>query len=55
MPLKHPKAPASSTESLSVPPLFTRESADVPRHQLPRLQKQPEPVHDGSTTAGFHH
>jgi glutamate decarboxylase len=28
--------------------------ADLER-QLPRLQKQPEPVHDSTTAAGFHH
>ena len=25
------------------------------KRQLPRLQKQPAPVHDSSTAAGFHH
>ncbi len=28
--------------------------ADLKR-QLPRLQKQPAPVHDSTTAAGFHH
>ncbi len=42
MPLKHPKIPAASAESLSVPPLFTRESAEVPRHALPPDQLPPD-------------
>ena len=42
MALKHPKGPAASAESLSVPPLFTRERAEVPRHQLPEAQLPPD-------------
>ena len=42
MTLKHPKVPATSGESLSVPPLFTRESAEVPRHLLPEQQLPPD-------------
>ena len=42
MPLKHPKVPAASAESLSVPPLFTREGAEVPRHALPEEQLPPD-------------
>ena len=49
MPLKHPKGPAASATSLSVPPLFTRESADVP-HKYGLVH-----THDSSTAAGFHH
>jgi len=40
--LKHPKVPTASADSLSVPPLFTRESAQVPRHELPPDQLPPE-------------
>jgi glutamate decarboxylase len=40
--LKHPKGPAASAESLSVPPLFTRERAEVPRHLLPEAQLPPD-------------
>ena len=42
MTLKHPKAPAASSESLSVPPLFTLESAEVPRHLLPEGELPPD-------------
>ena len=42
MPLKHPKGPAASTDSLSVPPLFTREDTDVPRHELPEGELPPD-------------
>ena len=42
MPLKHPKIPTASAESLSVPPLFTREGAEVPRHALPPDQLPPD-------------
>jgi glutamate decarboxylase len=38
---------------------FSHDMADLLiqdlERQLPRLQKQPEPVHDSSTAAGFHH
>jgi glutamate decarboxylase len=38
---------------------FTHDLADQLvsdlKRQLPRLQKQPEPVHDGRNAAGFHH
>jgi glutamate decarboxylase len=40
--LKHPKAPEASAESLSVPPLFTLESMEVPRHLLPERQLPPD-------------
>ncbi len=43
MTLKHPKAPAAArVGSLSVPPLFTLESMDVPRHSLPEGQLPPD-------------
>jgi glutamate decarboxylase len=38
---------------------FTHDTADLLlrdlKRVLPRLQKQPEPVHDGAGTSGFHH
>ena len=38
---------------------FTRDVADLLlrdlKRQLPRLEKQAEPVHDVATAAGFHH
>ena len=38
---------------------FTRDVADLLikdlKRQLPRLEKQPEPVHDAASAAGFHH
>ena len=38
---------------------FTRDVADLLikdlERQLPRLEKQPEPVHDAESAAGFHH
>jgi glutamate decarboxylase len=38
---------------------FTHDLADMLldelKHQLPRLEKQPAPAHDGSTGSGFHH
>ena len=38
---------------------FTHDLADLLvsdlKRQLPRLQKQPAPVHDGATASGFHH
>jgi glutamate decarboxylase len=38
---------------------FTHDLADLLvsdlKRQLPRLQKQPEPVHDGANASGFHH
>jgi glutamate decarboxylase len=40
--LKHPKAPVASPQSLSVPPLFTLESTEVPRHLLPGSQLSPD-------------
>jgi glutamate decarboxylase len=40
--LKHPKAPTTSLESLSVPPLFTLESRTVPRHLLPEGELPPD-------------
>jgi glutamate decarboxylase len=40
--LKHPKAPESSAESMSVPPLFTLASAELPRHLLPEGELPPD-------------
>jgi hypothetical protein len=40
--LKHPKARATSPESLSVPPLFTFESTEVPRHLLSEGELPPD-------------
>jgi glutamate decarboxylase len=40
--LKHPKAPATSPEGLSVPPLFTLESTTVPRHLLSEGELPPD-------------
>jgi hypothetical protein len=40
--LKHPKAPATSLESLSVPRLFTLESTEVPRHLLSKGELPPD-------------
>ena len=38
---------------------FTHDLADLLvsdlKRQLPRLQQQPAPVHDGRTASGFHH
>jgi glutamate decarboxylase len=38
---------------------FTHDTADLLlrdlKRVLPRLEKQPEPVHDRATTSGFHH
>jgi glutamate decarboxylase len=38
---------------------FTHDTADLLlrdlKRVLPRLEKQPEPVHDSATTSGFHH
>jgi glutamate decarboxylase len=38
---------------------FTHDLADLLvsdlKRQLPRLQKQPAPVHDGTNASGFHH
>ena len=38
---------------------FTHDMADMLvkdiERQLPRLQDQPEPVHDAASAAGFHH
>ena len=42
MALKHPKVPAVAADTLSVPPLFTREDTDVPRHALPEGQLPPD-------------
>ena len=42
MTLKHPKATAASTDSLSVPPMFTRDSGEVPRHELPQGELPPD-------------
>jgi glutamate decarboxylase len=33
--LKHPKGPAGPTRDLAIAPLFTREAAVIPRHELP--------------------
>jgi glutamate decarboxylase len=40
--LKHPKAQESSAENMSVPPLFTLASADLPRHLLPEGELPPD-------------
>jgi glutamate decarboxylase len=40
--LKHPKAPESASESLSVPPLFTLESAELPRNLMPEGELPPD-------------
>jgi Pyridoxal-dependent decarboxylase conserved domain len=40
--LKHPKAAESSAESLSLPPLFTLESAEMPRNLLPEGELPPD-------------
>jgi len=40
--LKHPKAPATANENLSVPPLFTLETTSIPRHALPEGQLSPD-------------
>ena len=42
MTLKHPKAPATAKETLSVPPLFTLETTSIPRHALPEGQLSPD-------------
>ena len=42
MTLKHPKAPATAKETLSVPPLFTLETTSIPRHELPEGQLSPD-------------
>ena len=42
MTLKHPKAPQSSAATLSMPPLFTLEGAEVPRHRLPDGELPPD-------------
>ena len=42
MTLKHPKAPATANETLSVPPLFTLETTSIPRHALPGGQLSPD-------------
>ena len=42
MTLKHPKAAESASDSLSVPPLFTVESGEVPRHTMPDGELPPD-------------
>ena len=52
MPLQHPKGPQAPGGDRSIAPTFTFEGD---RRRLPRLRKQPEPVHDGTGATGFHH
>jgi glutamate decarboxylase len=40
--LKHPKGPAGPTKDIAVAPLFTREAADIPRHELPEGELPPD-------------
>jgi glutamate decarboxylase len=40
--LKHPKGPAGPTKDIAVAPLFTREAADIPRHELPEGELSPD-------------
>jgi glutamate decarboxylase len=40
--LKHPKAAETTTDTLSVPPLFTLESGDLPRHAMPDGELPPD-------------
>jgi len=40
--LKHPRRPPKVTSDLSVAPIFTREAALVPRHELPSGEMPPE-------------
>jgi glutamate decarboxylase len=40
--LKHPKAQKAVTGDLSLPPLFTRESESIPKHDLPEGQLPPD-------------
>jgi glutamate decarboxylase len=40
--LKHPKAQKAAADDLSVPPLFTRETTSIPRHDLPEGQLPPD-------------
>ena len=42
MTLKHPKAAQSSAATLSMPPLFTLEGAELPRHLLPEGELPPD-------------
>jgi glutamate decarboxylase len=40
--LKHPKAAETTADTLSVPPLFTIESGEVPRHVMPDEELPPD-------------
>jgi glutamate decarboxylase len=40
--LKHPKGPPSPAADLAVAPLFTRESASIPRHRIPEGELPPD-------------
>jgi hypothetical protein len=39
--LKHLKAATNLAENLSLPPLFTLENAEMPRHLLPQGELRP--------------
>jgi glutamate decarboxylase len=40
--LKHPKGPPTRNGDISVPPLFTLDSATIPRHELPPGELPPD-------------
>ena len=42
MPLKHPASRVGDATRLSIRPMFTSETLDVPRHELPRSEMAPD-------------
>ncbi|MBJ7522114.1 MAG: glutamate decarboxylase, partial [Solirubrobacteraceae bacterium] len=42
MALEHPAAPSTPTRPLAPPPIFSREVMEIPRHELPAAELDPD-------------